>query len=143
MRTRFAIISLVAGLAVTPALAQTGTTRNATVEKGKTVRLAVVTALKKDCKIGDVGSIRIVSPPKNGQVAVRTGNLKTPASFRCPNVDTPVQGLFYQARPNFSGADEVSYEARNSDGDTQTFVVKVTVTDKPGGGGSKNGVQEL
>lgn len=143
MRTLFTALSVAAALATFPVAAQTGTTRNATVEKGKTGRLAVVTALKKDCKIGDVGSIRIVSPPKNGQVAVRTGNLKTPASFRCPNIETPVQGLFYQPRPNFSGSDEVSYEARNSDGDTQTFVVKITVTDKPGSGGSKNGVQEL
>ena len=143
MPTRLAVLSFAAALAITPALAQSGTSRTATVEKGKQIRLAVITALKNDCKIGVVGSVRIITPPKNGQLAIRTGNIKTPATFRCPNVETPVQGLFYQSRPNFSGIDEVSYEARNSDGATQTFTVKITVTDKPGGGGSKGGLQEL
>jgi hypothetical protein len=76
---------------------------------------------------------------------VRSGKVKTPASFRCPNVETPVQGLFYQSKPNFSGADEVTYETRNAEGGTETYSVKITVTDKPGGagGGKKDGLLEL
>lgn len=145
MRKSFAVLSVALALAASaPAAAQTGIHRSATVEKGKTLRIAVVTALKKDCTVGDVGSVRIVSPPKNGQLAVRSGKGKTPASFRCPNVETPLQGLFYQSKPNFAGSDEVVYETRTPDGATETFNVKITVTDKPGsGGGKKDGLLEL
>lgn len=144
----FALAACAAVLAAAPAVAQTGIYRSATVEKGKTLRVAVVTALKKDCSVGPVGSVRVIDPPKSGQLAVRAGKLKTPASFRCPNVETPVQGLFYQSRPNFSGTDEVAYETRTPDGATETFRVRITVTDKPGstpapGAAPKDGLQEL
>lgn len=141
---RYAALVATALLAVAgPASAQSGIYRSASVEKGKTLRLAVVTALKKDCTIGAVGAVRVVNPPKNGQLAVRDGKLKTPASFRCPNVETPVKGLFYQSRPNFSGTDEVTYETKTSEGATETFTYKITVTDKPGTPAAKDGVQEL
>ncbi|MDB5512307.1 MAG: 4-aminobutyrate aminotransferase [Enterovirga sp.] len=132
MRSAFAIPLLAAsiGLAL-PAAAQTGVFRSASVEKGKVVRLAVVTALKKDCSKGEVGSVRVITAPKNGQLAVRSATLKTPASFRCPNAETAAQQLFYQSKPSFTGADEVSYETKTPDGTTETFTVKITVTDKP------------
>jgi hypothetical protein len=143
MRLALGILTLTAALAAGPALAQTGVHRSATVEKGKTIRLAVITALKKDCSVGEIGGVRIVNAPKNGQVAVRSGKAKTPANFRCPNVETPVQGLFYQSKPNFSGTDEVAYETRTADGQTENYTVKITVTDKPGGTGKKDGLLEL
>ena len=150
MPVRQAVLAAAAVLALAaPASAQTGIFRSASVEKGKTLRVAVVTALKKDCSIGQVGSVRVINPPKNGQLAVRAGKLKTPASFRCPNVETPVQGLFYQSKPNFSGTDEVTYETKTPDGATETFTYKITVTDKPGApsapaaGASKDGTLDL
>ncbi|NNM71924.1 4-aminobutyrate aminotransferase [Enterovirga aerilata] len=147
MHKLVAVLTMAAAVAAGPALAQTTTNlyRSVSVEKGKTVRLAVVTALKKDCTVGEVGGVRVITAPKNGQLAVRSGKLKTPASFRCPNVETPVQGLFYQSRPNFSGPDEVSYETRTPEGGTETYTVKITVTDKPGGAGAgkKDGQLEL
>ncbi|MDB5558966.1 MAG: 4-aminobutyrate aminotransferase [Enterovirga sp.] len=153
MRKALAVLTMAAAFAAGPAFAQTTTTlyRSVSVEKGKPVRLAVVTALKKDCTQGEVGGVRIINAPKNGQLAVRSGKIKTPASFRCPNVETPVQGLFYQSKANFSGPDEVSYETRTPEGATETYTVKITVTDKPGGAGAapaaggakKDGLLEL
>jgi hypothetical protein len=145
MRMALAVLTIAATIAGGPASAQTAGQRTVSVEKGKTLRLAVITALKRDCSLGEIGGVRIINAPKNGQVAVRSGKLKTPASFRCPNVETPVQGLFYQSKPNFSGSDEVSYETRNAEGGTETFTVKITVTDKAGGAGAgkKDGLLEL
>ncbi len=144
MRKALAVLTMAASLLAVPASAQTGIHRSVTVEKGKTLRIAVITALKKDCSVGEVGGVRVITAPKNGQLAVRSGKLKTPARFRCPNVETPVQGLFYQARPNFSGSDEVSYETRSADGATETYNVKITVTDKPGAApAKKDGLLEL
>ncbi len=144
MRKALAVLTMTMALAAAPALAQSVTQRSTSIEKGKPLRIAVITALKKDCSSGDVGTIRVITPPKNGQLAIRSGKVKTPASFRCPNVETPSQQLFYQSRANFSGADEVSYETRTSDGLSETFTVKINVTDKPAGaGGKKDGLLEL
>ncbi len=144
MRKALAVVTMAALFAGGPALAQSGTQRSTSVEKGKPLRIAVITALKKDCSVGEVGSIRVITPPKNGQLAIRSGKVKTPASFRCPNVETASQQLFYQSKANFSGSDEVSYESRTSDGLTETFTVKITVTDKSGGAApKKDGLLEL
>lgn len=127
-------------LATTAAAASAQTNRAATIQPGKPARIAVETALKKDCSIGEIGGIRVIKAPTNGSVIVRTGNLKTPASFRCPNKDTPVQALFYEPKKNFQGTDEISYETRTPEGATQTFVVKITVSAKPA---SNSGIQDL
>lgn len=126
---------LLAGLVVSaPALAQSPTVRNATIAPGKQARMAVVTALKNDCSVGTGGTITIVTPPKNGSLVVRSGKVKTPASFRCPNVETQAQALFYQPKDKFSGTDEIAYETKSSDGATQSFQVKINVTGKPATG---------
>ncbi len=141
MRTALGVQLLVAasGLALFAGAASAQTTRNATVAPGKAARVAVVTGLKKDCSVGEVGSIRVMTAPKNGSIVVRGGKLKTPASFRCPNVETPVQALFYQPNKNYQGSDEISYETRSTDGETQTVTVKINVTSKPSG----SGIQDL
>ena len=125
-------------LGASPAAAQT--TRTATVAPGKVARIAVETALKKDCSIGEIGGIRLVTAPKNGSAVIRSGKLKTPSSFRCPNIETPVQALFYQPNKNFSGSDEISYETRTPEGEQRTFTVKINVTSKPP---AKGGIQDL
>jgi hypothetical protein len=144
MRKALAVLTMTAAIAAGPAFAQSTTNlyRSVSVEKGKSVRLAIVTALKKDCSLGEVGGVRIINAPKNGQLAVRSGKLKTPASFRCPNVETPVQGLFYQSKASFAGPDEVSYETRTPEGATETYTVKITVTDKPAGAGGAGGAKK-
>ena len=116
-------------------VASADTNRTATIQPGKPARLAVVTGLKKDCTVGDVGSIRVITAPKNGSIVVRGGKLKTPASFRCPNVETPIQALFYTANKNFQGTDEISYETKNTEGGTETFTVKINVGNKPASSG--------
>ena len=134
--TLLAACSLLVGASA--ATAQT--TRTATVAPGKVARLAVETALKKDCSVGEIGGIRLIMAPKNGSAVIRAGKLKTPASFRCPNVETPVQALFYQPNKNFSGSDEISYETRTPEGEARTFTVKINVTAKPP---AKGDIQDL
>lgn len=129
------------GLAATIGSAGAQTARTATIQPGKPARIAVETALKKDCSVGELGGIRVITAPKNGEVIVRAGTLKTPASFRCPNKDTPVQQLIYNPKKNFTGTDEVSYETRTPEGQTQVFNVKINVTAKPAS--NPGGLQEL
>lgn len=125
------LIASAIALAMLGGAASAQTTRSATIQPDKPVRIAVITAFKKDCSLGEVGSIRVVTAPKNGSIVVRGGNLKTPAAYRCPSKDTAVQQLFYQSNKNFEGTDELSYETKDTDGTTQTVNVKLTVSKKP------------
>ena len=114
-----------------PALAQTSVYRSVDAAPGKPVRVRVVTNLKKDCTVGAKATIRVVTPPKNGSLVVREGKMKTPADYRCPNVETPVQAVFYQANPKYAGSDEVAFEIKTAEGATQSIAIKINVTDKP------------
>jgi hypothetical protein len=124
----FAILSLaLAG----SALAQTSNYRSMNIVAGKPTRIAVVTALKKDCSAGTIGGVKVVTVPKNGNLSLKRGKLKTPASFRCPNVETQAEAVFYQPKAKFTGDDEIVYETKSADGAVERFTVKITVTDKP------------
>jgi hypothetical protein len=118
---------LAAGLLAAPALGQTTITKSETVQSGKTVRLAIVPNLKKDCSAGPMPEFRISGAPKNGVTITKVGKQTTPASYRCPNKEAAVQGLFYQPKAGFTGADEVTFEIKNADGQVQTQNIKITV----------------
>src|ERR1700750_530685 len=114
----FAGSLLIAG----PAMAQAQRTK--TVAPGKTVRLVIAPNLKKDCSPGPMPEFKVSGSPKNGSVITKVGKLKTPASYRCPNKEAMVQALFYQPNGGFTGADEVTFEVRNADGQVQTQTIK-------------------
>lgn len=118
-----------------PAMAQAPAQRVKTVAPGKTVRLEIAPNLKKDCSPGPMPEFKVSGSPKNGSVITKVGKLKTPASYRCPNKEAMVQALFYQPNGGFTGADEVTFEVRNADGQVQAQTVKITV----GTSGSKTG----
>lgn len=124
-----ALVTVAAGTA--PAMAETQLFRSDTAQTGKPARLYVLPALKKDCSQGSAGDIKVVAPPKNGTLAVKQGKLKTPASYRCPNVETQVSAVFYQSNPKFTGSDEVVLEAKTPDGEVQKTTIRITVSDKP------------
>ncbi|WP_132249485.1 4-aminobutyrate aminotransferase [Methylobacterium segetis] len=118
---------LLAASQASTASAQTTITKSETVVSGKSVRLAIAPNLKKDCSEGPMPEFKITVAPKNGATISKTGKQKTPASFRCPNKDVSVQALFYQAKSNFTGSDEVTFEIKNSDGQVQTQNIRITV----------------
>ena len=136
-------LAMVGGLG--SAFAQTTRTASTTILPGKPARLHVVTALKKDCTQGSEGTIRVVTPPKNGTTIVRGGKLKTPAAYRCPNVETQVQQLIYEANKNFQGSDEITFETKDADGATVTHTVKINISAKPAPAnkGGSGGVVDL
>lgn len=114
-------------LLAAPALAQTTVTRSETATSGKSVRLAIVPNLKKDCSTGPMPEIRVSGAPKNGSLITKVGKIKTPAKYRCPNKDAAVQAVFYQSKDGFTGADEVTVDVKDSDGNVQTQTIKLTV----------------
>lgn len=117
-------LALIAG----PAAAQTSINRTETATTGKAARLAVAPNLKKDCSAGPIPEVRIVTTPKNGSLITRVGKLKTPASYRCPNVEAQVQGVFYQSKANYTGDDQAVFDIKTSDGQVERFTIKITVS---------------
>lgn len=129
-------VILAAALALTvPAAAQTTVTRSESVTSGKAARLAIVPNLKKDCTSGPMPEIRVSGAPKNGSLITKVGKIKTPASYRCPNKEAAVQGVFYESKAGYTGADEVVVDVKDSDGQIQTLTIKITI----GAAGAKTG----
>jgi hypothetical protein len=132
--------------AAAPAGAQDKTYRSVDAVSGKTLRLGIYATVSKDCVAGPLPEIKIVTSPKHGALAVKSGSVKPGALARCPKLEVPVQGVFYESNPRFTGADEVAYEVRHTDGKVQSLNVKISVgaAAKPAAKpGAKPGVVDL
>lgn len=112
------------------ALAQEQVFRSVDAVAAKQVRLAMVGNITKECTPGPTPEVKVVTPPKNGTLALRTGKTKAGALARCPKLEAPAQALFYQANPKFNGSDEVVYEVKRADGRNQSVTVKINVGDQ-------------
>ena len=116
----------------TAALAQTNSAhRSAEAVAGKSLRLGTYGNVQKDCTSGPLPTVRVLTPPKHGELNVRSGNLKAGRITRCPNLRATAQGVFYQASPKYSGTDEVSFEVKAASGKVETHTVRITVKDAP------------
>ena len=116
----------------TAALAQTNSAhRSAEAVAGKPHRLGTYGNVQKDCTSGPLPTVRVLTPPKHGELNVRSGHLKAGRITRCPNLRATAQGIFYQASPRYSGTDEVSYEVKAASGKVETHTVRITVKDAP------------
>lgn len=135
VRSLAASILMLACAGALPAAAQGDKVyRSADAVTGKAVRLGVYANVSKECTTGPLPEVKVVTPPKHGSLAVKTANLKPGIVPRCPNLEVPVQGVFYQSNPKYAGADEVAYEVKHQNGRVQSLSVKITVTGeaKPG-----------
>ena len=117
-------------LFATAALAQSNSAyRSADAVAGKPHRLGVYGTVQKDCTSGPLPTIRVLMPPKHGDLNVRSGKLKAGRITRCPQLEATAQGIFYKANATFKGTDEVSYEVRSASGKVESHTVRVTVKD--------------
>ncbi|MFE1602265.1 4-aminobutyrate aminotransferase [Methylobacterium sp. ID0610] len=110
-----------------PALAQSAKTLERSVASGKQIRLLAVPNLKKDCSLGPQPELKVTTPPKNGSLIQRAGRMKTPATYRCPNVEATIQAVFYESKAGFTGTDEVTVEVKSPDGSTAVRTIKLKV----------------
>lgn len=110
-----------------PALAQDKIYRSADAVSGKTMRLGLYEDVPKECTAGPLPEIKVVTPPKHGSLTVRSGKTKAGELKRCPKLEVPAQGVYYQANANYTGADEVAYEVKRVARETQSITVKIMV----------------
>ncbi len=93
-------LALALVLCATGAIAQTNSAhRSADVVAGKSHRLGVYGNVQKDCTSGPLPTVRVVTPPKHGELNVRSGKLKAGRISRCPKLEATAQGIFYKASP--------------------------------------------
>jgi hypothetical protein len=117
-------------LAATAALSQSNNAyRSTDVVAGKPHRLGVYGNVQKDCTSGPLPTVRVVTPPKHGELNVRSGKLKAGRISRCPKLEVTAQGVFYKPNPTYKGADEVSYEVKSASGKVESHTVRITVKD--------------
>lgn len=117
--------------------------RSVDVDAGKSRRLGVYGNVTKDCTSGPLPTIRVVTPPKHGELNVRSGTLKAGRITRCPKLEAKAQGVFYKANPQYTGTDEVSYEVRSASGKIESHTVKIDVTSTPPAGAKPSDDAEL
>jgi hypothetical protein len=110
-----------------PACAQERLFRNVDAIQGKQVRLALVGNVSKDCKVGPKPELKVTSAPKHGTLAIRSGKTKAGSLRRCPNLEVPAEGVFFQAQPNFIGDDEVIYQVTPPGGPTRIVTIKISI----------------
>ena len=124
-------VSVLAGallMSAPPALAQTNTAHRSTdVAAGKPHRLGVYGNVQRDCTSGPLPTVRVVTPPKHGELNVRSGKLKAGRISRCPKLEATAQGVFYKPNPSYKGADEISYEVKSASGKIERHAVRITV----------------
>lgn len=101
--------------------------RSADVTAGQQHRLGVYGNVQKDCTSGPLPTIRVVTPPKHGELNVRSGKLKAGRISRCPKLEAVAQGVFYKAGQAYKGADEVGYEVRTASGKVERHIVRINV----------------
>ena len=114
-------------LCAAPALAQEKIFRSVDAAPGKQVRLALVGNVSKECSPGPKPDVKVLTAPKHGTLAIRSGKTKPGSLARCPNLAVPAEGIFYTANANFSGTDEVVYGVTRSDGRNELVTVKITI----------------
>jgi hypothetical protein len=111
-------------------LAQTNSAyRSTDVVAGKPHRLGVYGNVQKDCTSGTLPTVRVVTPPKHGELNVRSGKLKAGRISRCPRLEATAQGIFYKPNPAYKGADKVSYEVKSASGKVESHSIKITVNE--------------
>jgi hypothetical protein len=121
-------LACILALSGTAALAQTNSAyRSTDAVAGKTRRLGVYGNVQKDCTSGTLPTVRVVTPPKHGELNVRSGKLKAGRISRCPKLEAAAQGIFYKPDATYKGADEVSYEVKSAGGKAESHTVRITV----------------
>src|SRR5215212_507727 len=113
---RFARALAITLLCAAPALAQEKIFRSVDAAPGKQVRLALVGNVSKECSPGPKPDVKVLTAPKHGTLAIRSGKTKPGSLARCPNLAVPAEGIFYTANANFSAPDKVVYGGHGPDG---------------------------
>ena len=98
---------------------------------GETTRLGIYTGVQRNCVIQTMLPIRIVRPPKHGELIIQPTMYSSDKIMRCPHIKASVQIVFYRSKQDYEGPDEVIYQTINTLGLINSYGVAITVGKKP------------
>lgn len=128
------VVSAALALAATAAAAQPGPIKNYTsidAVRGTPVRIGYyVSADRKNCKPVRPPTIRVVEPPKEGALTVKTGQITTSQIPGCPRMTLSGQAVLYTARNGEADIDRLAYEVTSATGEVVTYQVTVNISEK-------------
>jgi hypothetical protein len=87
----------------------------ATVVSGERQRIDFIFALNPDCTTAGYATVRIISPPVNGELTTEPG-VDYPAfskenqRYQCNLKKSPVINVYYKSSPGYVGADTATIE---------------------------------
>jgi hypothetical protein len=129
MKRQFLAISLIA--LATPSMSQTPVP---TVERSfkalpnKDTQVGVYLNVREDCTSGPLPTIRLLSPPTSGKVAVKTAKVKATNFKACLALEVPAYVAIYKSAPNFAGADILTVEVSFPGGRTEIQKITINVS---------------
>ena len=94
---------------------------------GTPIRLGYHASAHKNCTPAPLPTVKVSEPPKAGALVVRKGTLATDKVPACGLIRVPVQVVFYNPREGYVGRDHIQYEVTNSNGQTTTYDITITV----------------
>ncbi|MBX9777178.1 MAG: hypothetical protein K2Y71_22615 [Xanthobacteraceae bacterium] len=117
---------------VGPALAEVRTSeKSARAQSGKDVRIGVYINVRPDCTSGPLPAIKLNTPPANGTVTVRKGNVTATNYKQCLALQVPAFVAIYRSRTGFSGVDAVELEVKFPNGRVEIQKFEITVSPSP------------
>jgi hypothetical protein len=129
MRRLGSIAAIAASLAA-PAAAQTTDYTSFDARPGTPIEIGNYAALGKVCSAGAPPTIKVVEPPREGTLSVRTGE-RVYAVANCPPVKLQAQVMTYEARDGAAGTDHVVYDIVGANGQVSTKDVTIRLHDAP------------
>lgn len=105
---------------------------NRSVLSGNEARIAAMNYVNSDCTSGALPLLRVVTPPKNGDVRLEETSIALDRRADDPRAicnGTPVQavGVYYKAKADFSGSDEMVIDVDFNHGKVRRFVYAITI----------------
>jgi hypothetical protein len=125
MKTRLSIMFIAAS--AFPAFSQSANYKSTETVAGVASQLDYFATGKKDCSPAAPPTVRVITPPKHGLLTIRRGTVTTNKIQNCPNLQTPVNVIFYTGNAGYAGPDEVVYEVTDSKGEVSVYNIAVNV----------------
>jgi hypothetical protein len=129
MRRPVWLAATAASLAI-PAFAQTTDYTSFDAMPGKPIEIGNYAAVGRTCSAGAPPTIKVVEPPREGTLRVRTGE-RVYTVANCPPVKLQAQVVTYQARDGAAGTDHVVYDIVGANGQVSTKDVTIRLHDAP------------
>lgn len=101
--------------------------RTAKAQAGKDVRVGAYINVQPDCTSGALPTIRLVTPPSHGKIAVKKAKANAINYKQCLALEVPAYIAIYRSVADFTGTDSFILEVKYPGGKTEFQKITVTV----------------